>query len=60
MTNNNTYQVPSSGNFDFSALSTKPSKKTDKKALKKQLKKEVEAIAELQHRLYAEDKRSIL
>ena len=54
------YQVPPNGDFDFSALSTKPSEKTNKKDLKKQLKKEVEAIADLQHRLYAEDKRSIL
>lgn len=56
----NTYQVPASGNFDFSDLSTKPADKTDKKDLKKQLKKEVKAIAELQHQLYAEDKRSLL
>ena len=56
----NNHQVPSHGNFDFSALSTTPAEKTDKKDLKKQLKKEVEAIAELQHRLYAEDKRSLL
>jgi len=56
----NIYQVPANGNFDFSDLSTKPAKKTDKKSLKKQLKKEVQTIAELQHRLYAEDKRSLL
>ena len=60
MKNNNPYQVPNGSNFDFSALSTIPSGETDKKALKKKLKKEVEAIAELQHRLYAEDKRSLL
>jgi PPK2 family polyphosphate:nucleotide phosphotransferase len=60
MKNNNSYQVPNGGDFDFSALSTTPSEDTDKKALKKQLKKEVGAIAELQHRLYAEDKRSLL
>ena len=60
MKNNDTYQVPSGGNFDFSALSTTPSEETDKKSIKKKLKKEVEAIAELQHRLYAEDKRSLL
>ena len=60
MKNNNTYQVPSGGNFDFAALSTTPSEETDKKSIKKKLKKEVEAIAELQHRLYAEDKRSLL
>ena len=57
---NSHYQVPSNGNFDFSALSTTPPEKTDKKDLKKQLKKEVGAIAALQHRLYAEDKRSLL
>lgn len=57
---NSNYQVPSNGNFDFSALGTTPPEKTDKKNLKKQLKKEVAAIAELQHRLYAEDKRSLL
>jgi len=56
----NTYQVPADGNFDFSKLSTTPPAKTDKKALKKQLKTEVKAIAELQHRLYAEDKHSLL
>jgi len=57
---NNNYQVPSNGNVDFSALSTIPPEKTDKKDLKKQLKKEVAKIAELQHRLYAEDKRALL
>jgi len=57
---NNNYQVPSNGKFDFSALSTTPAEKTDKKDLKKQLKKEVRKIAELQHRLYAEDKRALL
>ena len=57
---NSNYQVPTNGNFDLSALSNTPTEKTNKKDLKKQLKKEVEAIAELQHRLYAEDKRSLL
>ena len=52
--------VSANGNYDFSILSTKPSKKTNKKDLKKKLKKEVVAIADLQHRLYAEDKRSLL
>ena len=54
------YQIPDNGNLDLSALSTKPVKKTDKKDLKKQLKKEVASIAKLQHRLYAENKRSLL
>ncbi|MGB1310078.1 MAG: PPK2 family polyphosphate kinase [Leucothrix sp.] len=56
----NDYQVPSSGEFTLSSLSTTPAEKTDKKTLKKQLKKEVAAIADLQHRLYAENKRSLL
>lgn len=58
---NNTYLIPPNGDFDFDALNTTPEGKVDgKKALKKQLQKEVEAISELQHQLYAEDKRSIL
>jgi PPK2 family polyphosphate:nucleotide phosphotransferase len=55
------YLVPSNGNFDYDKLPTSPEGKVDdKKSLKKQLKNEVKAIAELQHQLYAEDKRSIL
>ena len=55
------YLVPPHGNFDFTALSTAPvGKVDDRKSLKKQLKKEIAIIAELQHRLYAEDKHSIL
>jgi len=55
------YLVPSNGNFDYDKLPTSPEGKVDdKKSLKKQLKKEVKAISELQHQLYAEDKRSIL
>jgi PPK2 family polyphosphate:nucleotide phosphotransferase len=59
--NKNSYLIPANGAFDFDALLTAPEGKVDdKKSLKKKLKKEVEAISELQHQLYAEDKHSLL
>ena len=55
------YLVPPNGDFEYDQLPKAPEGEIDdKKSLKKQLKKEVEAISELQRRLYAEDKHSIL
>jgi len=55
------YRIPADGNFDFSDLKTAPGDDIpDKSALKKALKKEIQKIDELQHTLYAEDKRAVL
>ncbi len=52
--------VPSGGDFDLSKRPTAAPEDEPKKKLEKDLKEETERIAELQRRLYAEDRRSLL
>lgn len=53
--------VPSGGDFDLSKRPTSaPDDEPKKKKLEKELEEETERIAELQRRLYAEDRRSLL
>ena len=55
------YLVPFDGTFRVAdAPTTTPGEPEGKKALAKQLRKEVKQIAELQRRLYAEDRRALL
>ena len=60
----NKFQVGLKGEFKASDTSTKLQEdvknKSDKKALKKELKALAQEISELQHTLFAEDKRSLL
>lgn len=58
---NNPYKIESKTNFKISDSMTLPDKKQlDKKILKKELTELNKELAELQHRLFAEDKRSML
>lgn len=53
--------VPTDGSFTRDAFSTRPPEGApDEKACKKRLKKEVKKIDELQRRLYADDRQSLL
>ncbi len=53
--------VPTDGSFEQADVSTKPpADAPDKKALKGELKDYVERFADLQEKLYAEDRRSLL
>jgi len=54
------YLVPADGDFDLPAYPTGPEQPVDNKQLKKQLQKPREKIAKLQHRLYAENRNSLL
>ena len=54
------FLVPFDGSFSVSSAPTAPDDPTEKKALKKELKEQNKAIQELQRRLYADDRWSIL
>ncbi|MEW8506641.1 MAG: PPK2 family polyphosphate kinase [Candidatus Thiodiazotropha sp.] len=55
------YLVPFSGRLKKNRFTTKPPKNSaDKKACKRALAKEIDRLDELQRRLYAEDRRSLL
>ena len=54
------FLVPFDGSFSVSDAPTAPSAPDGKKALKKSLKEQNKAIQELQRRLYADDRWSVL
>jgi PPK2 family polyphosphate:nucleotide phosphotransferase len=54
------YRVASDGKFELSSCPTSPSDPVDEKKLKRQLEKPRKNIAKLQHRLYAENRNSLL
>ena len=54
------YLVPFNGDYDLSEAKTLIETATDKKGYKKQLEKKVEELDDLQGRLYASDKYSVL
>ncbi len=54
------YMVAADGDFDLSSCPTGPTDPVNEKKLKRQLLKPREKIAKLQHRLYAENRNSLL
>lgn len=54
------YLVPPDGSFDIAACSTAPAEPVNEKKLKRQLHAAREKIAKLQHRMYAQNRYSLL
>ena len=54
------YLVADAGSFDISSCPTGPADPVDDRKLKRQLQKPRDQIAKLQHRLYAENRNSLL
>lgn len=54
------YKVSPGQKVDLSAISTAPDKQHDKELIKEKLVESAQAISELQHKLFAENRRSLL